>query len=66
MWWPIIPVLRRLRWEDCFEFKVSLACTMRPYLKRKEKRVEVVAQQLRTLSALALDLGPSTLMMVHK
>jgi hypothetical protein len=34
---PVIPALRTLRQEDCFEFRVSLACIMRPYLKRKEK-----------------------------
>ena len=32
---PVIPALRTLRQEDCFEFRVSLACIMRPYLKRK-------------------------------
>jgi hypothetical protein len=33
---PIIPVLKRLRQEEC-EFETSLGCTVRPCVKDKTK-----------------------------
>jgi hypothetical protein len=38
---PMIPVLRRLRKEDC-EFEASLGNTERPCLKKKKKRKKEV------------------------
>jgi hypothetical protein len=35
----VIPILRRLRWEDP-EFKTSLGYIERPVSKRKKKRID--------------------------
>jgi hypothetical protein len=43
VWWliPVIPVLERLRQEDCHKFKATLGCKVRPRLRSHKHKLKL-------------------------